>query len=173
MRFYIVPYIQVNQYRSPRYFGGRGNPVAQELRGIAYSLNYFGLEPICLIGANVDSVQHTFLDKQSDVFAFPENIDEKIIDAKRICDWFELVGIPADWITSDTTYRDIIQKINGIFHLAKEYYEKTNTRIYNEKTLNSVADDSLKPIGETKTMTIREVLNSQSPIIVSLAGVQL
>ena len=100
--------------RRPKYLGS--SPVAWG--GMPY-----GLEPVFLCWADVTPAQHSQLAAQSDVQPIPEDIDQTISPGalNTVRDNLEALHIPAGWVTTADTYREVMRVVCGVFQLSQRY----------------------------------------------------
>jgi hypothetical protein len=123
-RFYILP-LEVNgAYRGPKYFDGwRGDPSPGGLV-CHWSLFDYGLINACLIWADVTTEQHNALIAHNDVAAAPANIDQNISEGAipQVQAVMEALRIPADWVTTEYTYRQILRMIAQLFMFAGRHH---------------------------------------------------
>lgn len=112
LRFYIVPKIGTGVFPTDPY---RAKYIAD--LGVAYAAMDYGLDNTFLVGAQVTSAQNTDLAANLDVIAIPQNLDNTIgltalstVQAK-----LEGLHIPADWVTTNHTYRDVIRITGKLF----------------------------------------------------------
>ena len=76
----------------------------------------FGREPVCLYVANLSQTEHDLLVANSDVRAFPSNIDAVVTDAARvqIVNALEGLNIPAHWVANGDSFRIVFRRLVGI-----------------------------------------------------------
>ena len=74
--------------------------------------------------AEVTQEQHDALVANSDVTAVPENIDQNITSGAipAVKTALETLRIPADWVTTAFTYRQILRMVAGLFQFAQRHY---------------------------------------------------
>lgn len=125
LRFYLVPIESVNdgQYRGPEYFAWRfdQNPPSVNCQ---WSLMDYGLMDWCLVLADTTTAQHNALRAQPDVFAVPADIDQHITSnaLPTVREALEAMKIPAGWVNTSHTYREILRMIAGLFQFAERYH---------------------------------------------------
>jgi hypothetical protein len=117
VRLYLVPIIgdglSRETKRRPKYFSGT---IA------SWSMTDFGQEPWGLVGADLSPVEHTAIASQSDAFALPQNLDQAIgATLNTVQTALETMNVPAHWVTSGMTYRQVIQILYGIFSFFQRY----------------------------------------------------
>jgi hypothetical protein len=114
LRIYLLPLEVIGTARGPKYFVwkyNQGNPV----HSTEWGLIDYGFEPTCMMVAQVTQADHDFLAVQSDVYAFPENIDATLggqVSSLRTA--MEAFNIPADWINASKTFREVIHMIAAV-----------------------------------------------------------
>lgn len=116
IRFYIVPYISVNQYRNAAHFGGRAFDPDPPLASAKWWQNDYGLVDVGIIMANVDDTQIAYLDTLPDILVVPEDIDS-VIGARitAVKAGLNAFNIPSASISASDTYRGALREINGTF----------------------------------------------------------
>lgn len=79
----------------------------------------YGEERVCLLGLDALDEQHAALISNPDVFPFPVDLDTQIstADKDRLVDALENLKVPAHWIVDGQTFRIILRRLAGIFHL--------------------------------------------------------
>lgn len=126
LRFYIVPENRATpDTRDPKYVA-----TDAALAGLVWNAMDYGIEPVFIIGADVTPAQHAALSAYSDVISLPANIDAAIgSDAvlAQVKAGMETLFIPADWVTTGTTWRQVIaavlrmaqfmQRLHGLYGL--------------------------------------------------------
>ena len=118
-RFYVVPKTgdgssPENSIR-PKYIGDGDVP---------YGAMDYGLEETYLVGAEVTSEQHTLLASQLDVTAIPADLDGLIglTALSTVQSKLEGMYIPADWVTTSHTYRDVIRLTGKLFLYMQRFH---------------------------------------------------
>lgn len=141
IRYYIMPF-QAYQadylYRWPKYFAWNGPPRGVPAGGIEapYSWMDYGLIPAALVVADVTQAQHDELDAYSDVAAAPVDIDQNVSVAAipRVQNVLEALRIPAGWVDTSYTYRQILRMIAGLFQFSQRHHA-----MHNEDLIPNVA----------------------------------
>ena len=89
------------------------------LIGTRRSCLRYGPEPVCLFIANTDATQHAALIANTDVRAFPDNLDSNVTSGNRaaIVNALELANVPAQWVANGQTFRTVLLRLAGIFQL--------------------------------------------------------
>ena len=173
-RFYIVPQI------------GDGSTPENSIRpkyiadgGVNYEAMNYGLEQTFLAGCEVTPEQHTQLASQLDVIAIPADLDDQIglTALSVVVGRLEGLHVPADWVTTNHTYRDVLGVVGRLFQYMqrfngremRKFFESgvtLNTRV-NQLTqaqrnamTGAAVDLSLDTSGVTMTMTLRQALKS-------------
>lgn len=126
VRLYIVPSEIYDPgtttiYYGPLYFSWRwGTGDLPKLGTVDY-----GFTSGFLVLAELTQVQHDWLIIQPGAFAFPDpvdldtNIAQEDTAALRVV--FETFNVPADWLTSANSYRELLHATYGIFRFAQRY----------------------------------------------------
>lgn len=185
-RFYIVPKVDVTiggiPSKGPKYFPALG---------VSYSAMDYGREDTMLVGATVTAAQNTTLSANLDVTAIPSGLDSNVSSAALATVQTKLEGmkIPAGWVTTSTTYRQVVGTVGRLFLLMqrfdainmKTFFESgitLDTRI-NQLTqaqrnalAGAAASMNLDTAFVTGSMTVRAVLKSWVDMMgpFSLAG---
>lgn len=123
IRYYILPEeTGIVPGKGPKYLKWRFDPDPPGL-DIGYIYMSYGLIPAGLVCANVTSEQHDILAALPDVAAAPENIDQTIGPAAVgiVQNVLETLRIPAEWVDTTYTYRDILRRVAGLFQLSQAY----------------------------------------------------
>jgi hypothetical protein len=86
------------------------------------SLMDYGFVPSGLILAkDIPQAEHDALILNSDVFSFPDNLDQPVTNQSGIDDFFEAINLPTDWMTPATTYREFMRQTAGMFQFNQRY----------------------------------------------------
>lgn len=119
IRFYIVPKIgdgltPFTAFR-PAYVSDLGVPFG--------SMDY-GREDTMLVGAEVTGAQHTAISANGDVTSIPLNLDDTVSAGAlpTVQTTLEGLKIPAGWVTTSHTYRQVIGIVGRIFMLMQRFY---------------------------------------------------
>lgn len=83
----------------------------------------FGHDPTAFVVADVDATQHALFAAFSDVLAMPESLDGNL-DAAAVTATtaaLEARNIPAGWVTTALTYRQVCRAVMGMFQFAQKY----------------------------------------------------
>lgn len=128
IRYYILPVEQVTTTgggiaRGPKYFRWRFDPDPPGMDAMWAMMDY-GLINACLLVADVTQEQHEALTANVDVASPPQNIDQQVseIAIPAVKAVLEELRIPADWVTSAYTYRQILRMVAGLFQFAQRYH---------------------------------------------------
>ena len=187
-RFYIVP-IEIwenpngGTYRGPKYFHWRWahmcDPVEAipGLEDVPYNNLHYGADNIMIVCTDVNTTQHNLLVAKSDVMALPLDIDQTLTaGAVTIAqDFLEPFFIPAHWVTTSLTYRQVLRVIAGMFMFAQRLDGISREKIRDLgitlntqwETLPTPAKNKLKAAadslgldssGVTQNTTIRQML---------------
>jgi hypothetical protein len=116
-RFYVVPKVGSGTFADPfraKYF--------REL-GVQFSAMDYGKEDSMLVGAEVTGAQHTTLAANLDVIAIPTALDNNVSSAAltTIQNKLEGLKIPAGWVTTSHTYRQVVGAVGRIFMLMQRF----------------------------------------------------
>ena len=126
IRVYILPILHIiderGDQRGPKYVKWR-----DDLTGIEpprWGIMDYGLIDACLMTATVTQAEHEQLVAESDVRSAPEDIDQPIsaIALSQVVTVMEALRIPAGWVTTSHTYREILRMIAGLFLFAQRHH---------------------------------------------------
>lgn len=182
-RFYILPKIgdgtggMLNPANPPADNVGPYRAKYVWSLGVPYGAMDYGKEMTMLVGAEVTTEQHQAINANVDVTAIPANLDNSITSTAlaTVSAKLESLKIPADWMTTATTYRQalgvtgrifqVLQRFDGMFN--KTFFESSiglDTRV-NELTAtqrnaiqNAATSFGLDTSFVTGPMLMREVL---------------
>ena len=132
VRWYVWPVQEIDEagtlWRGPRYIKWFKNPGGIE---VAWSWIDYGLMPTALLVAEVTVAQHALANGQADIITIPENIDSMIGSAAlaAVAAALESLHIPAGWVTTAHTYRDVMRKTAQLFLLSQRYHGRTAKRL--------------------------------------------
>jgi hypothetical protein len=127
VRFYIVPRegagTAKDDYR-PKYVRDMG---------VEFDSWDYGLEPTFLVAAEVTTPQHTSLASNIDVVAIPQNLDATISATALpiVQSNLEALHIPAGWVTTSHTYRDVLRIVGKLFQFMQRF-DGIHARIFFE-----------------------------------------
>lgn len=122
IRFYVIPKIGTGVSTDPF------RPNYVEGMGISWRAIDHAHEDAMLVVADVTPTQHTTLVSNADVLAVPQDLDSTLTAGAVtiVQSRFEAVHIPAEWVTTNTTYRQVLrvfirvclllQRFDGLFH---------------------------------------------------------
>ena len=123
IRIFIIPLMETLvggiTFRAPKYLGGT-NQVAP-LVGLenigTFDLVDYGFEPVCIFIAEVTAEQITILSNQADVLTVPVNLDSNLGAGAvtTVKNFLETLHIPAGWVSTSFTYRQILRIVSGLF----------------------------------------------------------
>jgi len=116
--------IGASTYRAPKYLGGRNNPTLAGLENISYGCMDYGMQPVCLLIADVTVAQHNLLTANSDVLAAPQNIDNNLTAGAvtTVKNFLESLHIPAGWVTTSHTYRQVLRLVGWLFQFMQRVH---------------------------------------------------
>lgn len=131
-RLYILPIESTAALqRGPKYFAWRFDPDPPALLDVRWGMLDYGMEPAGLVVADVTTAQHNTLVANTDVTAAPVNLDNAIsaAAAQTTKDKLETYGIPANWIVTGMTWRQILRATIAIFRVAQRFSGLGATRL--------------------------------------------
>lgn len=132
IRFYLIPIEIVDgNKRGPKYLKWRFTENVAPL-DVLWSGMDFGLEPVMLVQADVTPAQHTTLSGNADVISIPANIDNNItagaLSAVKAA--LETLNVPAGWVTTGFTYRQVLRMVAGLFQFAQRHHGAHSERLF-------------------------------------------
>lgn len=138
IRFYVMPIMVVGNARGPKYLKWRFFPEGIDCQ---WSMKDYGLIDACLVACELTQAQHEQLAAEPDVAVAPLDIDQSISDIAipQVQAVLEALRIPADWLTSAYTYRQILRMVAGLFLFAQRYHA-----MHNEALIDSTAQLDLR-----------------------------
>lgn len=97
-----------------------------------FTVRNYGLENIYLVAVGLTPTQLTSLSGNLDVIMLPADLDSPIslIALSSVKNKLDGMFIPADDLTSDTTYRQAIHRIGIIFSIMQRYNGLFNARFF-------------------------------------------
>jgi hypothetical protein len=115
-----VPIEQVGAARGPEYFVWRFDANGPSIN-CRWNMMDYGFIPFALLVAHdITPADHAALILNSDVYAFPDNLDQPVADP-NIDVFFEAIDIPTDWLTPATTYRELLRQTAGLMQFNQRY----------------------------------------------------
>lgn len=123
VRHYLIPVESTATSRGPKYFAYRADPDPPALiQGVAWAWIPFGSEPTGLIAADVDTAQHATLAGLPDVTTIPANLDLQVgANLATVQASLEALNIPADTLTANNTYRQVLRGTIAIFKVSQRF----------------------------------------------------
>ena len=123
IRFYILPAQIVWNERDrcgPKYLKWQFD---QNGLDVQWRMKDYGMINVMLIAVQAEAAAHATLAAYADVIAAPENIDLTISQnaLPQVVQALESLRIPAGWVTTAHTYRQILRMIGGLFMLAQRH----------------------------------------------------
>jgi hypothetical protein len=116
IRFYILPINRIENRRGPKYFAWGIGP--NKVAGIEclWSMKDYGSIDMAILAADIADADHDALVLNNDVYAYPENLDVAmgLVARQAFNTYAEAHGIPADWITNTTLYRECAKITTGM-----------------------------------------------------------
>lgn len=136
IRLYLVPLDESTPgYRGPKYLRWRMNPNGLD---VVWNAMDYGLHPVALVVADVDTVQHNTLIGNSGVVSLPANLDQSIGAAlANVQNALEGLSIPSDWVTAGMTYRRVVRSVLCLFQIAQRYHGMHVARLLEQGTLDT------------------------------------
>jgi len=128
-RFYITPiqdtgltYPDVSKI--PAYIEAEGGRVLEAMT--------YGREPYMLVRADVTTLQNTAISLHTDVIVIPANLDNLIAAGAlaTVQASLETIGVPASWVTTAFSYRQVLRTVGGLFQFAQRYAGLFNLNLF-------------------------------------------
>ena len=125
-RFYIVPVdwrvIDGQNIAKPKYFNTRFTNDPGDVTSPAAFMSY-GFAPYYLVlGKEISVADDAMLVSKSDVYAFPLILDQSIAPQDNLDEYFEVIGIPTDWLTPANTYIEFLRQTAAMFQFHQRYH---------------------------------------------------
>jgi hypothetical protein len=142
IRFYILPIEVVDgNKRGPKYLHWRFDPDPPGILVNRYSLKDYGLIDAALVACDLTLAQHQQLAAEIDVAAAPQNLDQTVsaIALPQVVAVLEALRIPAGWVTTSHTYRELLRMVGGLFLFAQRYHG-----MHNEPLIDNAAQLDLR-----------------------------
>lgn len=90
--------------------------------GLSYTAMDYGRDDTFLVMADVSAGQHTTIAANADVVVVPLNIDNEIGGAlATVQAELEALLIPADWVTAQMTYKDLLRITAKAFQIMQRF----------------------------------------------------
>lgn len=128
-RVYLVPIIgtgaSIADARRAKYFKGTG-------ASGRFIMMPYGLEPFGLVVAEVTQAQHNAIAANSDVQAFPANLDSTL-SAGAVTTTkagLESLSIPNGWVTTSLTFRNALRVVIQIFQFSQRFHGLGGGRMF-------------------------------------------
>lgn len=126
MRYYVVPKIGDGltpptafrpKYTDPGSLGAGWNVGP-------WSAMDYGLENVELVALNLDASQHSTLAAQTDVLSVPSPITNTVsaLALNTVQTKLEAGNIPADWVTTAFTYRQVLSRVMRIVQFMQRFH---------------------------------------------------
>lgn len=140
VRFYVLPIETNGDTRGPKYLDWRFDPDPPGIDCL-WSMKDYGLINAALVAADVSAAQHASLSGYADVAAAPVNLDNNVTAGALpiVVNVLEALRIPAGWVTTAYTYREILRMIGGLFMFAQRHHG-----IHNEQLVDNVGQLDLE-----------------------------
>jgi hypothetical protein len=109
-----MPIERIGSARGPKYLKWKYDTTGIDCR---WNLIDYGLIDQAIIAADVTNQQHTALAANSDVLAIPSNINSTLTATAvtTATAYLEGIGMPAQWVTTSHTYREVLRIVAGCF----------------------------------------------------------
>lgn len=111
IRFYLLPIQRTaDNHRGPMYLKWRFNETGIDCR---WSLIDYGSIDMCVVATDITQAQHNSLILESNVYAFPENLDVTMSLSERqsLNNYLESHTIPGDWLSPGDTFRTALRTV--------------------------------------------------------------
>lgn len=115
-RIMLLPIVRYNngKNRAAKYIKSRFNPGGID---VEYSLIDYGLVDTGFVAALLTDPQIAQAQAQPDITMIPENLDTQLgaTAVLNTANALEALQVPADWVTTDFTYRGVLRRTLGFF----------------------------------------------------------
>jgi len=178
LRYYLVNVVpvvrggvEVANSQTAEYFG---TPTA----GVEAAYMSFGSEGTMLVCADTDAATHATFAALPRVIQLPEDLDQNLTAGQvtAVSNYLEARNIPAHWIDTSRTFREVLRGVAGIFQFAQLYTAMHSLTLFRGGvTLNTQLNQiplvernrltqtalaaNLSTAGITLSSTLRQVLN--------------
>lgn len=99
--------------------------------GVRWAGMAYGLEPTCLVSADVMAGQHTQLIANADVSAFPQNLDVAVgVNVTTVQVMLENINLPGAWVNAAHTFRQVLRGIGTVIQIAQRLDGLFNARVF-------------------------------------------
>lgn len=128
VRFYFVPKIgtgvRPDSFR-PKYVtpATMTAPIPAPLISVDWQGMDYGSEEMFFIAVDVTTEQHTTLSAQTDVLSVPAPLDTQVSGPALpvVQAQLEAMNIPASWVTTDNTYREVLRAAGKMVLIMQRY----------------------------------------------------
>lgn len=122
-RLFFDPLVVSGAYRAPKYVASRVGTGSPELAGLQWAMMDYGHASWCLLAADTNAGQQTFLAAQTDVTDAPADLATTIGggNVQALRDYLEAADIPALWITGGDTWLTVVRFVGGLFQFAQRF----------------------------------------------------
>lgn len=129
-RIYIVPAETIPA--GQRFAGGRRPAYVRDLDPIpTYRCMDYGMEPVFLLACDVDATQHATLAAQSPITVVPADLSTVVgANAAAVEAAIESWSIPANWVTSGMTYRQVLKGVATLLQFAQRLHGMFGVRAF-------------------------------------------
>lgn len=142
LRFYLLPIEVVitgegTSARGPKYFHWFHDPDPPALVSSPKAMMDYGLIDAALVVAkDITPEDHAALVANPDVVSPPEDIDQNISAGAlpTVQAALEALRIPADWVDTSYTYRQMLRMIAGLFQFAQRYHVMHNEQLIDNQS---------------------------------------
>lgn len=114
IRYYILPIETVGTGRGPMYLQWR---FGTGTIACPWAMVDYGLIDQAVVATDISDADHATLAAAADVLSIPVNLDNTLTLAARNSarTWLENVGIPAGWVNTGMTYREVLRTVTALF----------------------------------------------------------
>jgi hypothetical protein len=171
-RLYLLPTVEIAQggitYRGPAYLPWRFGTGEAGLESLRWAIKDCGGESIVLAAVDGSSTQHTTLNGQANVIQIPTNLDATLTSGQVTAaqNRLETLHLPGNWISTSTTWRELVRFLYGMFSLLGRFHAKARARLLAGAVSLSTTYGEL-PVGVQTTL-----LNTAQSFGVSTDGLQ-
>lgn len=163
-RLYLVPVVGTGTRadpRRPKYFAD--GTVTGGWGGADY-----GFEPWMVVGADLSTADNATIAGQADTLVLPANLDGLLTagNVTTVQTKLEAIFVPADWVTTAQTWRQVVRIVLGMFGLLQRFHGiHGNVRLFGSGI-------TLETTFSQLSQTVRDELQlTASSLGVSTAGI--
>jgi len=120
---YFIPIMGTGAKSDPR------RPKYLTSLGVPWGMMDYGFQPVALVAADVDGATDISLSANADAHRLPDDLDQPIgaTALAIIQNALETRNLPAEWIISTLSYRQVLRTVLGFFAFFQRFATVANT----------------------------------------------